>query len=241
MSLNIRKLKNNNEPTLKTTLASSGLLLPELSALFAYLGKNVSYLNLRKKVVNDNILSKPSIQSSQVIWGKLSARYKFNEKDNLFQNWLKLITQSEGYDLAQLAILRWAQFDLLLRFMWREVYLLSRNSESPVQSKNIIDFIHSIKGHSTPKRFFLDCSENVQTRIAQHFLLILRDCGAAKGKKNKTFSILPVGENASRYAVRLARYDSPGSNEILDHWALRWWGDSPTKADDIIRKVEYDS
>lgn len=241
MSLNILKLKDNNEPKLKTTLASSGLLLPELSALFTYLEENVSYKNLRKKVVNDNILSKPSIQSSQEIWSKLSARYKFNDRDNLFQNWLKLITQSEGYDLAQLATLRWAQFDLLLRFLWREIYLLVRNMESPVQSKDIIDYIHSIKGHSTPKRFFIERSENVQTRIAQHFLLILRNCGAARGKKNKTLSILPVGEKASRYAVRLAKYDSPGSNEILDHWALRWWGDSPTKADDIIRKVEYDS
>jgi BrxA len=241
MSFNMLKLKDNNEPKLKTTLASSGLLLPELSALFTYLEKNVSYQNLRKKVVDDNILSKPSIQSSQVIWGKLSARYKFNDKNDLFQNWLRLITQSEGYDLAQLATLRWAQSDLLLRFLWREIYLLLRNMEIPVQSNDIIDYIHSIKGHSTPKRFFLERSENVQTRIAQHFLLILRDCGAAKGKKNKTFSILPVGENASRYAVRLAKYDSPGSNEILDHWALRWWGDSPTKADDIIRKVEYDS
>ena len=115
--------------------------------------------------------------------------------------------------------------------------------EDPVKQRYIkaASFIHSLKGHSKPKRFFLDCSENVQTRIAQHFLLILRDCGAAKGKKNKTLSMLPIGENASRYAVCLAKYDSPGSNEILDHWALRWWGDSPTKADDIIRKVEYDS
>jgi len=239
MILNNKKPHNNSK--LKTTLASSGLLLPELSALFTYLEENVSYEKLRKKIVDDNILSKPSIQSSKVIWSKLSARYKFNDKDNLFQNWLKLIIQSEGYDLAQLATLRWAQSDLLLRFLWREIYLLIRNMESPVQSKDIIDYIHSIKGHSTPKRFFLERSENVQTRIAQHFLLILRDCGAARGKKNKTLSILPVGKNASRYAVRLAKYDSPGSNEILDHWALRWWGDSPTKADDIIRKVEYDS
>ena len=102
MILNNKKPNYKSKP--KTTLASSGLLLPELSALFTYLEENVSYENIRKKVVNDNILSKPSIQSSQVIWSKLSARYKFNDKDNLFQIWLELITQSEGYDLAQLCL-----------------------------------------------------------------------------------------------------------------------------------------
>ena len=197
MILNNKEPNNNSK--LKTTLASSGLLLPELSALFTYLEESVSYENIRKKVVNDNILSKPSIQSSQVIWSKLSARYKINDKDNLFQIWLELITQSEGYESAQLATFRWAQFDLLLRFMWRKVYLLIRNIESPVQSKDIIDFIHSIKGHSTPKRFFLECSENVRTRIAQHFLLILETAAQRKEKRIKRFPCFLLGKTLLEY------------------------------------------
>ena len=223
---------------LKTTLASSGLLLPELTVLVANSERNVNYENLRKKVVGENFLSKPSIQSCQVIWAKLLARYRFDIQDDLFQIWWNLVSQSENFDLAQLATLRWAQYDLLLRFLWNEIYLVRKSMEASVQSENIISFVSELKGAHAGKRFFLDCSENVQIRIAQHFLLLLRECGAAKGKKNKIFVTLPIGRIASRYAVHLARRESPGSHEILNYWALRWWGGNSSKANEILKQVE---
>ena len=226
------------KPKLKTTLASSGLLLPELSVLASNSVGDSCYAKLRKQVVNDNILSKPSIQSRQKIWEKLFDRYKFNFEEPSFQFWWSLIPHSASYDLAQLAAMRWAQFDLLLRFLWNEVYLLRRSMVAPVKSEDILGLIQDIKGVNSAKHFFLARSENVKRRIAGHFLLILRDCGAAKGKKSKSLATLPIGKNASRYAVYLARQESPGSHEILGHWALRWWGDSPSRADEILRQGE---
>jgi hypothetical protein len=238
--MNKIKSKNNlHRAKLITTLASSGLLLPELSVLVTDSGGDSTFNYLKKRVIDDNILSKPSIQSCQTIWKKLNDRYKFDVRNDLFIFWWNSVALSESYDLAQLATLRWAQSDLLLRFLWKEVYLPRANMDSPVQSEDIISFIHDMKGTFTPRRFFLERSEKVQARIAQHFLLILRDCGAARGKKKKSLSIHPIGESASRYAVNLAREESPGSHEILDHWALRWWGDNSSKADEIIRRVEY--
>lgn len=229
---------NKKKPKLKATLASSGLLLPELFVLASDSEGEAACACLRKRVVDDNILSKPSIQSRQKIWTKLLDRYKFDTIDQSFQLWWSLITQGEGYDLAQLATLRWAQYDLLLRFLWNEIYLVRKSMEASVQSKNIISFVSELKGAHADKRFFLDRSENVQIRIAQHFLLLLRECGAAKGKKNKMFVTIPVGENASHYAAHLARRESPGSHDILDHWALRWWGGNSSKADEILRQIE---
>ena len=238
MSANKDKSKNILKPKLITTLASSGLLLPELSALVSDSEGEAAYARLRKRVVDDNILSKPSSQSRKEIWKKLTARYKFDIQDALFQRWWSLIPQSQSYDLAQLASLRWAQYDLLLRFLWNDLYLFRKGMETSVQSEDIIGFIQDIKGSHTGKTFFLVRSENVQKRIAQHFLLLLRECGAAKGKKNKMFVTIPVGENASRYAVHLARQECPGSHEILDHWALRWWGGNSSKADEILIQIE---
>lgn len=238
MSADKNRSKNILKPKLITTLASSGLLLPELSVLVSDPEGEAAYARLRKRVVDDNILSKPSIQSRQKIWTKLFDRYKFDAKDQSFQLWWSLIRQSESYDLAQLATLRWAQYDLLLRFLWNDVYLFRKGMETSVQSEDIIGFIQDIKGVHAGKRFFLDRSEEVQVSIAQHFLLVLRECGAAKGKKNKMFVTIPVGENASHYAAHLARRESPGSHEILDHWALRWWGGNSSKADEILRQIE---
>ena len=238
MSANKDKSKNILKPKLITTLASSGLLLPELSVLVSDSEGEAAYARLRKRVVDDNILSKPSSQSRKEIWKKLTARYKFDIQDALFQRWWSLIPQSESYDFAQLATIRWAQSDLLLRFLWREIYLPRKNMDSSIQSEDIIGFIHEMKGTLTPKQFFLGRSREVQVSIAQHFLLVLRECGAAKGKKNKVFVTVPVGKNASRYAVHLARRESPGSYDILDHWALRWWGGNSSKADEILRQIE---
>lgn len=229
---------NNQKPKPKTSLASSGLLLPELSVLVSNSEGNINYPYLRKLVVGDNILSKPSIQSRQKIWIKLVDRYKFDIMDHSFQLWWNLIPESESYDLAQLATLRWAQIDLLLRFLWNEIYLVRKSMEAPVQSETIISFVSELKGAHASKRFFLDRSENVQIRIAQHFLLLLRECGAARGKKNKIFVTLPIGKIASRYAVHLARNESPGSHEILKHWALRWWGGNSSKANEILSQGE---
>jgi hypothetical protein len=224
---------------LKTTLASSGLLLPELSVLVSDSEGDATYTRLRSRVVDDNILSKPSVQSRQKIWTKLFDRYKFDVKDDFFLLWWNLlIAETESYDLAQLATLRWAQFDMLLRFLWNEIYLARNKMELPVQSQDIIGFIRNIKGAHSGKKFFLDRSENVQIRIAQHFLLLLRECGAAKGKRNKNLVPLPVGKNASRYAVHLAKQELPGSHEILGHWALRWWGGNSSKADEILRQAQ---
>jgi len=238
MSADKNKSKNLRKPKLKTTLASSGLLLPELSVLVSDSERDVTYDRLRKLAVDDNILSKPSIQSRQKIWKKLIDRYKFEAIDQSFQIWWSLIPQSESYDFAQLATLRWAQYDLLLRFLWNDVYLFRKGMEASVQSEDIIGFIKDIKGAHMGKTFFLERSENVQKRIAQHFLLLLRECGAAKGKRNKMFATISVGENASRYAVHLARQECPGSHEILNHWALRWWGGNSSKADEILRQIE---
>lgn len=230
------KPMNNQKPKLKTTLASSGLLLPELSVLVSDSEGEASYGRLRKRVVDDNILLKPSNQSRQTIWKKLTARYKFDAQDALFQRWWNLIPQSESHDLAQLAVLRWAQYDLLLRFLWNEVYLLRKSMEGSVQSEDIINFISTIRRRHTDKRFFLDRSENVRVRIAQHFLLVLKECGAAKGKKNKRFVTLPIGKYTSQYAAYLAKQDFPGSHQILGHWALQWWGGNSAKADEILRR-----
>lgn len=229
---------NKKKPKLKATLASSGLLIPELSVLASNSERDFIYDRLRTLVVDDNILSKPSIQSRQKIWAKLSDRYKFDIQDALFQRWWSLIPQSESYDFAQLATIRWAQYDLLLRFLWNDVYLFRKGMETSVQSEDIMGFIQDIKGVHAGKRFFLDRSESVQISIVQHFLLLLRECGAAKGKKNKMFVTIPVGENASHYAVHLARQECPGSHEILNHWALRWWGANSSKADEILRQIE---
>ena len=230
-----------HKPKFKTTLASSGLLLPELSVLVSDSEIEASYGRLRKRVVDDNILLKPSNQSRQTIWKKLTARYKFDFSDDLFQFWWNLIPRSEGHDLAQLAVLRWAQYDLLLRFLWNEVYLTRRSMESSVQSEDIIDFINLIRGNHAAKRFFMERSENVRIRVAQHFLLILRECGAAKGKKNKKFVTLPVGTDASQYAGYLAKKDLPGTHQILDHWALRWWGGNSAKADEIFNRAQINT
>jgi len=237
MSANEKK-SNIPKPKLITTLASSGLLIPELSVLVSDSEGEAAYARLRKRVVDDNILSKPSSQSRKEIWKKLTARYKFDIQDALFQRWWSLIPQSGSYDFAQLATLRWAQYDLFLRFLWNDVYLFRKGMEASVQSEDIIGFIQDIKGVHAGKRFFLDRSESVQISIAQHFLLLLRECGAAKGKKNKMFVTIAVGENASRYAVHLARQECPGSHEILNHWALRWWGGNSSKADEILRQIE---
>ena len=232
------KPMNNQRPKLKTTLASSGLLLPELSVLVSDSEGEATYTLLRKRVVDDNILSKPSVQSRQVIWSKIIARYKLGIQDALFHRWWNLIPRSESHDLAQLAVLRWAQYDLLLRFLWNEVYLLRKSMEASVQSEDIINFISTIRGKHTGKRFFMDRSENVRVRIAQHFLLILRECGAAKGKKNKRFVTFPIGKYASQYAAYLAKQELPGSHQILGHWALQWWGGNSAKADEILRQIE---
>lgn len=241
--MTLNKLKTNKDfhktkAKLKTTLASSGLLLPELSVLVSDSEGDAAYSRLRKRVVDDNILSKPSSQSCQKIWKKLIDRYKFDSRDPVFLFWWGLISQSEGHDLAQLATLRWAQFDLLLRFLWNEVYLPRKNMEPSLQSRDIIGLIRDMKGGLAPKQFFLGRSEKVKIGIARYFLLILRDCGAARGKKSKNLVLLPVGKNASRYAVHLARKELPGSHEILGHWALRWWGGNSSKADEILRQAQ---
>lgn len=227
-----------NCPKLKTTLASSGLLLPELTTLVAGSDWPPDFIFLRKLVIEDNMLSKPSIQSRKKIWEKLGDRYRFDAKDGLFCHWWDLIRFSEYHDLAQLAVLRWAQYDLLLRFLWINLYLPIKNAESPFQSKDLIYIIESHGGSQVLRRFFSNLSEKVQMRILQHFLLILKDCGGATGKVKKYFQSPPPGVNATRYAVQLARKEAPGSHEILDHWALRWWGDRASKADEILHCAE---
>lgn len=226
----------NWEPKFKTTLAGSGLLLPELAALASTVAENGEAVGLREPVLSDNILAKPSSQARLTIWKKLVSRYGIPSSDEVSRFWWDLLPETSPVDLAQLAALRWAQHDLLLRFLWNEIYLPRRNMAAPIQSADLIGFIKGIKGIHAGRRFFLSCSETVQVRMAQHFLLILRECGAATGKRNKTLTTLPVGSHAGRFAAYLAKKELPGSNEILTHWALRWWGGGESKADDILRE-----
>ena len=223
-------------PKVKSILSQSGLLLPELSTLANALGKTVSPAKAKDLVLDDNILAKPTAQSRQRIWNKLIARYRIHAPDDAFGFWWELIPASESNDLAQLATLRWAQHDLLLRFLWNEIYLPRRAMDATLQSDDLIRFVREIGAGYAARAYFFKCSDNVQIRIAQHFLLMLRECGAATGRKNKRFTTLPAGENAVRFAAYLAKTESPGSQEILNHWALRWWGGGSSKADEILRE-----
>jgi len=226
----------NWEPKFKTTLAGSGLLLPELAVLASTVAENGATRDLRERVLSDNILAKPSSQARHKIWEKLVSRYGMPSSDEVSRFWWDLLPETSPVDLAQLAVLRWAQHDLLLRFLWNEIYLPRRNMASPIQSTDLIGLIRGIKGIHSGRRFFLSCSETVQVRTAQHFLLILRECGAATGKRNKTLTTPPVGRRAGQFAAYLAKKELPGSNEILTHWALRWWGGGESKADEILRE-----
>jgi len=224
------------KPKFKSVLSQSGLLLPELSTLASARKEMASPARAKDLVLEQNILAKPTAQSRQRIWDKLIARYRIHTTDELFGFWWELIPTSANNDLAQLATLRWAQHDLFLRFLWNEIYLPRRSMDATVQSSDLIDYVRDIGAGHPAKVYFFKCSENVQIRMAQHFLLILRECGAATGRKNKRFATLPTGENAVRFAAYLARRESPGSHEILNHWALRWWGGNSSKADEILRE-----
>jgi hypothetical protein len=224
------------QPRYKTTLAGSGLLLPELATLGAGLSGKEADIGLRERVLSDNILAKPSSQARLTIWKKLVSRYGIPSSDEVSRFWWALLPEASNADLAQLAALRWAQHDLLLRFLWNEVYLPRRHMASPIQSADVIGFIKGIEGAHPGRRFFLSRSETVQVRMAQHFLLLLRDCGAATGKRNKSLMTPPVGRHAAQFAAFLARTELPGSSEVLTHWALRWWGGGESRADDILRE-----
>lgn len=224
------------KPKFKSILSQSGLLLPELSTLATTWNEMASPASAKHLVFEQNILAKPTAQSIRGIWNKLIARYRIQSPDDLFRFWWKLIPTSANNDLAQLATLRWAHHDFLLRFLWNEIYLPRRSMDATVQSDDLISFVREIGPGHPAKAYFFKCSENVQIRIAQHFLLLLRECGAATGRKNKRFATLPAGKNAVRFAAYLARRESPGSQEILNHWALRWWGGNSSKADEILRE-----
>ncbi len=224
------------EPKYKSILSQSGLLLPELSTLASSAEGKELDTQIKKLVIEKNVLAKPTAQSRQRIWKKLIARYRIHDGDEPLVFWWRLIPASANSDLAQLGALRWAQHDLLLRFLWNEIYFPRRNMGSAIQSSDLIGFIKAVDTIHPGRRFFLGCSENVQVRMAQHFLLLLRECGAATGRKNKLLATPPVGKNAVRFAAYLARRERPGSSQILQHWALSWWGASVSKADEILRE-----
>jgi len=221
----------------KATMASSGLLLAELQVVAEAMAFGQGRQSLRAAVVDENILVKPTVRARKKVWEKLNDRYALTKLGATGCYWLQEIRSSAHEGLAQLAVLRWASMDLLLRTFWLDLYLPRSQSTSRYGAGDVLQWIEAGELRSDARRYFMQRSVSVQESIAQHFLVLLRTLGAAAGRAKKTFRPCLPTTSAVAFARKLAEADGAVGSAMLDYWALRWWGDTASRADALLAQL----
>ncbi len=185
-------------------LATRAALYAELRSLLAAVEAAVPRAEYRRRVIEDNILSRRTVAAREKTWKELAARYGIDGAAPLFRVFIEEYrrTSSEN-DRALTAYLLFALHDRLacdLGTEWIHQYL--RNAPGDLRTADVLAFLRS-RERSHPE--IAGWSTSSRENIASHYLSALKEFGLARGAQRKA-SVRPApGAAPARFLLRALR------------------------------------
>jgi hypothetical protein len=182
-------------------LATRAAFYSELQTLLAAVDAIVPRAEYRRRVVEDNALSRRTASSREKTWKELAARYGIDGASPLFRAFLDEYRRSSSEkDRALTAYLLFALHDRLacdLGIDWLYQYL--RTAPAELRTADVLSFVRA-RERSHPE--IAGWSTSSRENIASHYLSALKEFGLARGAQRKV-SVRPTpGSAPARFLLR---------------------------------------
>ncbi|CAN7565538.1 BrxA family protein [Variovorax sp. LjRoot178] len=171
-------------------LSARSALYTELHQLLDSEDRDLSLAEYRKRVIDENVLSKPSTASRVKHWQELKSRYRLDADDLLFAafwtEWKRCASEAER---SLTAYVLFALNDRLVADLGTEwLFPLLRRAPAEIRLADVSAFIQrAFRAHPEARAW----SEETRLAVAQKYMASIRDFGLARGTVRKT-SIRPA-------------------------------------------------
>lgn len=171
-------------------LATRAAFYAELHSLLAAVEGAVPRAEYRRRVIEDNVLSRRTAAAREKTWKELAPRYGIDGASPLFRVFLaEYRAASTEKDRALTAYLLFALRDRLVAELgteWLSEYL--RGAPAELRTADILSFLRLREAsHPEIKRWSASTREN----LASHYLSALKEFGLARGSQRK-FAVRPT-------------------------------------------------
>ncbi|MEW6745479.1 MAG: BrxA family protein [Planctomycetota bacterium] len=197
-------------------LAASGAMLPQLYAVSEALPAGPDAKTLRRLIVDDNLLARPSHAARVKLHEKLQQRYFPPGRPDhwrLLVSALRRTTLDDQRALVACVALNWN--DLLFRSL-NTTWLFSQLHHAGLSLK-VEDVLEAIRKLAETYPVIRHWRQSTRRSVAQHYLGALRDFGFARGKVKKYLTRPHIGPEALLFACELLVAEGIPAPAIVRH------------------------
>ncbi len=217
-------------------LSARSALYTELHQLLDAEDRALSSAEYRKRVIDENRLTRTSTAARAKLWKELKARYRLDSEDPLFAafwtEWKRCGSEAER---SLTAYVFFALNDRLVADLGTEwLYALLRRAPAEVRLADVVAFIQrAFRVHPEAR----DWSEETRLAVAQKYTTSIRDFGLARGTVRKT-SIRPALYGAPvRLLVRALRLAGVAPLDLVQAPAFKLLCLDPTEVIDALGEM----
>ncbi|MBK8482435.1 MAG: DUF1819 family protein [Proteobacteria bacterium] len=217
-------------------LASRAAFYAELHSLLAAVEGAVPRAEYRRRVIEDNVLSRRTAAAREKTWKELAARYGIDGASPLFRAFLEEYRRaSSENDRALTAYLLFALHDRLVCDLGTEwIYQYLRTAPGDLRTADVLAFLRS-RERSHPE--IAGWSTSSRENIASHYLSALKEFGLARGAQRKA-SVRPAPGSASvRFLLRALQLSGVGNLAAVQSPLFRLLGLSLDETVDLLFRL----
>ena len=197
-------------------LAAQGAMLEELRAVVGGIAPETARTDARRLIVNDNILQRPTLNSRTKLFTKLAQRYFPADMPQASARLVRAF-QTEGdpqiTSLIAYAMLLWN--DALVFFLGVR-WLAPRLAGAPYAAVTA-DVERELEHLGDEDKIVGAWSDTTHSRIAQHYLSLIRDVGFADGAAEKRLRKPYVAPRVVHYCSELIFGGGESAAEVPEH------------------------
>jgi hypothetical protein len=182
-------------------LATRAALYADLQALLASTNEALARPEYRRRVLEDNVLSRRTRAAREKAWKELAARYGLDGTTPVFRAFLEEYgTATSERDRGLTAYLLFALHDRLVYDLGTDwLYEKLRAAPADLRTADVLAFISSrMSDHPEIKAWSPSSREN----LVSHYLSALKEFGLARGAQRKRTARPSPGPAPSRFILR---------------------------------------
>ena len=217
-------------------LAGQGAMLSELRLLLPALRPGTTRADARRAILQDNILHRDSLGSRTEVVKKLNARYFPSAAPWAVAHLVRALQATADPQQSSLLAYVMLLWNDALAFRLGCEWLAPRLG-GPAIAYTTTDILRELErlGQETPE--IASWSESTRTRIARHYLSLLRDCGYASGVTQKVLRRPYVGPEVVLFGVYLILGGGEGPAQVPNHPVFRALGLTLTDVLDALGEL----
>lgn len=198
------------------TLSEQGAMLEELRSVVTLLTPETARADLRRLIVDENILHRSSLVSRRKLFEKLGRRYFRQQVPVATARFVRAVQNTQ--DPSQVGLLAYVMF------LWNDALTFALGCEWLAPKLRSAPFEAHTGAAERELEFQSEgfpamqtWSETTHRRIAQHYLSLLRHCGYATGAARKTLRRPFISADVVLFGVQLILGGGERADQIPGH------------------------